>query len=101
MIADATEPFGSPLPPDDLSSRVGHEIRRQRHAAGLSINTVSRASGVSVAAISKFERGLVSPQLETYVVICEALSIDPSEVLRSARIGLAAVAVQAVNAAVG
>ncbi|GGR87790.1 SARP family transcriptional regulator [Micromonospora fulviviridis] len=55
----------------------GVELRVARHAAGLTLEELAEASGVSVRALSDMERGrALGPQRRTVVLIADALKLD-------------------------
>jgi len=53
--------------------QLGAAIRRRRHAASLTLATVSERAGISVSMLSQVERGLLDPSLDTLRNIAEAL----------------------------
>jgi transcriptional regulator with XRE-family HTH domain len=56
-------------------SDVGRRIRDAREASGMTLRTVSGASGLSTSMLSLVERGRTSPSIGTLVSICDALSL--------------------------
>src|SRR5260370_21960094 len=57
---------------------VGPLLRAQRYAAGLTLEELAEASGVSARAISDMERGHSRrPQRRTLKAIIDALGLDP------------------------
>jgi len=54
----------------------GERIRAMRKAAGLTLENVSQASGISRAALSKIERGEMSPTYESLLKLARGLSTD-------------------------
>src|SRR5882757_6848216 len=61
--------------------QLGGAIRRRRHAASLTLATVSERAGISVSMLSQVERGLLDPSLETLRNIAEALGTAPFRLL--------------------
>jgi transcriptional regulator with XRE-family HTH domain len=53
--------------------QLGGAIRRRRHAASLTLATVSERAGISVSMLSQVERGLLDPSLDTLRNIADAL----------------------------
>lgn len=81
--------------PHDAAIRAfGAEVRRLRVAAGLSHNTLSRRSGVSVTYISAIERGLRDPSVAFIEKLALGLGISPAELLGS-KIDLSPLALEA------
>src|SRR5258706_2286405 len=61
--------------------QLGGAIRRRRHAASLTLATVSERAGISVSMLSQVERGLLDPSLDTLRNIAEALGTSPFRLL--------------------
>lgn len=61
--------------PDSPVSRVGAQIRALRMAGGLSGQDLALASGVSRSMLSRIERGLVSPSVDTLERIARGLGV--------------------------
>lgn len=59
----------------DETSRLGDRIRILRKSKGLTLNLLSNKSGVSRAALSKIERGNMSPTYSTLRKIASALDL--------------------------
>ncbi|MEU8004260.1 helix-turn-helix domain-containing protein [Catellatospora sp. NPDC049111] len=60
-----------------MSSTFAAELRTARHDAGLTLEELSEASGVSVRALSDMERGrALGPQRRTVAQIADALKLD-------------------------
>ncbi|GAA4084038.1 ATP-binding protein [Nonomuraea soli] len=71
-----------------MAEAFGEVLRGMRHAAGLTIEELSHASGVSVRAIGDMERGASrGPQRRTVQALAEALRLDET---RRARLAEAA-----------
>jgi transcriptional regulator with XRE-family HTH domain len=56
-------------------SDIGRRIRDAREASGLTLRTVSSATGLSTSMLSLVERGRTSPSIGTLVSICDALAL--------------------------
>ena len=61
--------------------QLGGAIRRRRHAASLTLATVSERAGISVSMLSQVERGLLDPSLDTLRKIADALGTAPFRLL--------------------
>jgi transcriptional regulator with XRE-family HTH domain len=61
--------------------QLGRAIRRRRHAASLTLATVSERAGISVSMLSQVERGLLDPSLDTLRNIADALGTAPFRLL--------------------
>lgn len=62
----------------DSASRLGHQLRALRIASGASGGELAAASGVSRSMLSRIERGLVSPSVETLDRIAHGLGVPVS-----------------------
>lgn len=63
----------------DLKQTFARELRVRRAAMRMSQKDVSDASGVSVDAIGKYERGENMPLFETVCRLAEALGCTPND----------------------
>ena len=74
-----------------MSDTFGYRLRRHRHAAGLTMERLAEASGVSARAISDMERERsTAPQRRTVRALADALALsgpERSEFLAAARAG--------------
>jgi len=61
----------------------GEAFRKLRKKKGISQETVSEDAACDRTTVSLIERGLVSAKLETLVKMCKAISVLPSEVMRT------------------
>ena len=62
---------------------LGVRIKAIRKQRGLTLQNMADKSGLSIAFISKAERGLTSPTFSALLEICKALSIDIVELAQS------------------
>ncbi|WP_188579933.1 helix-turn-helix domain-containing protein [Azorhizobium oxalatiphilum] len=60
----------------DTSPVLGEEIRHHRTARGWTLEELSKRSGVSIAAISKIEKGQSRPSFDTLLRIARCLQIN-------------------------
>lgn len=65
---------------DDVLADIGDRIRAERHARGWSQTELGRRSGVSLATVKRLEAG-DSSLLITFVMACQAMSVDMGYVL--------------------
>ncbi|MET8040607.1 helix-turn-helix transcriptional regulator [Micromonospora sp. NPDC005215] len=64
----------------DGASTFGALLRKHRHAAGITLEQLAEASGVSGRAISDLERGFSrAPQRRTLTSIADALGLTPED----------------------
>ena len=60
---------------------VGRRIRETRLSKGLTQEQLAELAGVSPTYISVIERGVKSPQLDTFVPLCNALGVSSDTLL--------------------
>jgi transcriptional regulator with XRE-family HTH domain len=65
---------------DDLR-RLGERIREQRHAKGLTQESLAHSLDLSVAYVSLIERGGRNPPYTTVLAIARALGIAPGKIV--------------------
>jgi len=68
----------SPPPKNESFSRLGEEIKRLRIADGASGGELARRCGISRSMLSRIERGLVSPSVDTLNQLAKGLGVSPS-----------------------
>lgn len=68
----------------ELEQAFGETVRLARKAAHLKQEALAEALGIQPSAISRLERGAVSPSLRTVSKIAQALGVPPSELIRQA-----------------
>ena len=61
---------------------LGIEIRRRRTEQSLTLEALSRLSGVEAASLSRLERGMRDPKLSTLVQIATALRLELPDLFR-------------------
>lgn len=68
-----SKPQGTKQPPATVNTNVGTTIRRLRSERGMSLQKLSRSSGVSAGMLSQIERDLANPSLKLLTKIQLAL----------------------------
>lgn len=88
-------------PPDAASvgRHIGETLRRLRGSMGLTLDEVSKRSGVSRAMVSRLETGDVMPSLETLVALTGALGVSISSLFQE--LGTPVASAQHVHAGQG
>lgn len=66
-------------------SAVGQLVKRKRLAMGLSLESLAVSIGMTRQALHYVESGRSMPTLTTSALLCDALVIDPHELLKEAR----------------
>ncbi len=99
---DAPGASGNGAARDDSRARtVGAIIRRRRESRGISLRTFARQCELSPAHVSKIERGLASPSLETLTRIVKELDLHGADLFgRPEQAGGRAEVVRAADAPV-
>ncbi len=64
---------------------IGTRVREHRKKAGLSLDALARASGVSKAMLSQIEQNKANPTVVVLCKIAEGLRIDPGQLMNLAR----------------
>ena len=60
------------------AARIGAQVRALRMAAGMSAGALALLSGISASMLSRIERGLVSPSVETLERLAQGLHVPVS-----------------------
>ncbi len=69
--------LGKKIPNSSLTGEnLGQRVRALRKAAGLTLEAVAKTSGISRAALSKIERGEMSPTFESLLKVAHGLKTD-------------------------
>jgi transcriptional regulator with XRE-family HTH domain len=69
--------LATPLPGDagELERAIGREARALRQGLGMTLQDVTRVTGLSVAMVSKIENAQTSPSLSTLTALSKAFSV--------------------------
>ncbi|CAB4870077.1 unannotated protein [freshwater metagenome] len=73
--------------PESAADGVGALLRRRREGLGLSLRSCARAAGISPGHLSRIERGLAGPSVETLARMVGALGIDAGQLFTEDRTG--------------
>ena len=65
----------------DLVALLGRNVRRQRHALGLSQEQLALEAGMKRSYVSELERGLRNPTVRALGRLADALAVDPTLLL--------------------
>jgi transcriptional regulator with XRE-family HTH domain len=75
-----------PQPPKNLrKGPILNNLRNLRKAAGLSQTELGRRAGITAAAVSYLENGIISPRYSTILRLSIALGCDPEDFIGSDR----------------
>jgi transcriptional regulator with XRE-family HTH domain len=67
----------------DLKEAMATNLRRARHARGLSQEELADRAGLSVRYLGSIERAAVSASITVLQRLAQALRVDPCELIRS------------------
>jgi transcriptional regulator with XRE-family HTH domain len=76
---------------------LGQAIRRMRRAQGTSIEDLAFAAGRHPTHVSRIERGIANPRLDTMLAIAQALGLTLAALLQTAEGGPANLRSQSVR----
>lgn len=62
--------------------RLGRTLRLHREKTGRNQGEIAVQAGISTSMLSQIERGVVSPSIDTLVLVCHALDLDLSELFK-------------------
>lgn len=65
----------------DADTLFGHATRARRNQLGMTLEQLAHLSGVSTGALSKIERGRLSPSLRNAITIAHALGCEVTDLL--------------------
>jgi len=70
------------MDPRDLREAFAANLRRLRHAKGISQEDLAHEAGVNRTYMSKLEKGAIYPGLEIIAKLATVLEAEPAELLR-------------------
>jgi transcriptional regulator with XRE-family HTH domain len=65
-----------------VALQVGKNVRRLRQERGVTLSELAASAGISLAMLSRLEKGDVSPSLETLAALAEALGTGAASLLK-------------------
>lgn len=65
----------------DLRRRISTKLIELRENKGLSQEKLANTAGLDRSYISRLERGIISPTLDNFYIICKALDVPPHQFL--------------------
>jgi transcriptional regulator with XRE-family HTH domain len=72
------------MDPRDLRQAFAANLRRLRHAKGISQEDLAFEAGINRSYMSKLEKGASYPGLEIIAKLATVLEVEPAELLRDA-----------------
>jgi transcriptional regulator with XRE-family HTH domain len=60
---------------------MGERARAARGQLGLNQSEVAERVGISIEVYGRFERGLITPRLSTFLRLCDVLRVQPNDLL--------------------
>ena len=65
-----------------VALQVGRNVRRLRQERGVNLSDLAASAGISLAMLSRLEKGDVTPSLETLVALADALGTSAATLLK-------------------
>ncbi len=65
-----------------LLNQIGRMLKLYREKTGRNQGEIATQAGISVSMLSQIERGMVSPSIDTLVMVCQALDLDPADLFK-------------------
>ncbi len=62
--------------------RIGRMLKLYREKTGRNQGDIAAQAGISISMLSQIERGMVSPSIDTLVMVCQALGLDPADLFK-------------------
>jgi len=62
--------------------KLGQLLKLFREKTGRNQGDIAQKAGISISMLSQIERGLVSPSIDTLVMVCHALNLDPADLFK-------------------
>lgn len=67
---------------NQIIPRIGQTLRLYREKTGRNQSDIASQAGISISMLSQIERGMVSPSIDTLVMVCQSLGLDPSDLFK-------------------
>jgi transcriptional regulator with XRE-family HTH domain len=81
-LGGQTHQLFQPIDQAAFSNDLGQQIRTVRQSQGLTLETISQRSGISIGALSQVERGKGNPAFFTLIKIAHALEVPLTSLLQ-------------------
>jgi DNA-binding XRE family transcriptional regulator len=81
MLRESKKAVGRPNG-SSVARQAGQNVRRLRQERGVTLSELAASAGISLAMLSRLEKGDVSPSLETLAALAEALGTGPAALLK-------------------
>lgn len=65
-----------------LLNQIGRMLKLYREKTGRNQGEIATQAGISISMLSQIERGMVSPSIDTLVMVCQALDLDPADLFK-------------------
>ena len=62
--------------------QLGSFLKLFREKTGQNQSDIASGAGISISMLSQIERGIVSPSIDTLVMVCTALNLDPGDLFK-------------------
>jgi len=65
-----------------ITETIAKRLRQERERQGISQTALADRAGIDRKTVNRIENGHYSPNMESFVLICKALHLDPSDMLK-------------------
>ena len=65
-----------------ITETIAKRLRQERERQGISQTALADRAGIDRNTVNRIENGHYSPNMESFVLICKALHLDPSDMLK-------------------
>jgi len=66
-----------------ITEIISQRLREERERQGISQTALADRAGIDRKTVNRIENGHYSPNMESFVLLCRALRLDPSEMLKA------------------
>lgn len=68
---------------NQIIPRIGRMLKLYREKTGRNQGDIAAQAGISISMLSQIERGMVSPSIDTLVMVCQSLGLDPADLFKT------------------
>ncbi|NBO55078.1 MAG: XRE family transcriptional regulator [Actinobacteria bacterium] len=70
-----------PNTPEPITAVIARRLKAEREKKNLSQTALADRAGVDRKTVHRIEHGHFSPNMETFILLCDALKLDPNALL--------------------
>lgn len=71
-----------PTRAESITETIAKRLRQERERQGISQTALADRAGIDRKTVNRIENGHYSPNMESFVLICKALHLNPSDMLK-------------------